>query len=275
MPLDLRKTSAEQVVARTAQALSVTFDPATEVRKRRSVGLRTDRNTWVRIEAKDQTRLNGQAWGVEAAATIHGVAMPSWHQGLSWIDDQFGVMWRADETDYITDQSVKPGGILTTAPALSEQWWETLNASLDALSTHTTARTATPNSEPITQARFTATIHDVFPEVDTTVTEWAPAHADLGWANLTAPACYLLDWEDWGMAPRGFDAATLWSQSFAVSALAEQVQRIRHADFASHAGKLAQLFHCAEIIAAPPGYAGPLLEPAETAAAKLLIDLSR
>ena len=30
------------------------------------------------------------------------------------------------------------------------------------------------------------------------------------WANLTAPALYLLDWEGWGSAPADYDAATLY-----------------------------------------------------------------
>ncbi len=30
------------------------------------------------------------------------------------------------------------------------------------------------------------------------------------WANLTEPLC-LLDWEGWGMAPEGFDAAALYA----------------------------------------------------------------
>jgi hypothetical protein len=41
---------------------------------------------------------------------------------------------------------------------------------------------------------------------------WNTAHADVHWANLTSPL-RLLDWEDWGRAPEGFDAATLYVYS--------------------------------------------------------------
>jgi hypothetical protein len=51
--------------------------------------------------------------------------MPSWFQGVSWLDTERGVIWRADETEYITDQPIKPGGILTVEPELSETWWAT------------------------------------------------------------------------------------------------------------------------------------------------------
>lgn len=76
-------------------------------------------------------------------------------------------MWRADETDLISDPPIKPGGILITEPELSESWWSTLNASLTALAKHPTTRIATSAGRRITQARITATIHQVFPEVDT------------------------------------------------------------------------------------------------------------
>jgi hypothetical protein len=254
--------------------LDTRFDLGTEIRKRRSVGFRTERSTWVRIEVRDTQRLNGQGWnGVECAAVLRGVAMPAWYQGIAWLDQAAGIAWRADETEFIADGAIKPGGTLTVEPALSEDWWTTFNASLGALATHTTTRVATPNLELISQDRVTAVIHEVFADVDTTIEEWSPAHADLGWANLTAPTCYLLDWEDWGMAPRGWDAATLWSQSFAVPDLAERIAKERAADFSSRTGKLVQLFHCAELITAPAGYAGPRLESAKAAAAVLLREL--
>lgn len=99
------------------------------------------------------------------------------------------------------------------------------------------------------------------------------AHADLAWVNLTAPECWLLDWEDWGLAPRGWDAATLWGNSLAVPALAERVQREYRADLDSKAGLLSQLFFCAEMIAAGADYAGPLAEPARREAARLISSL--
>ncbi|HEY3752889.1 MAG TPA: hypothetical protein VGL80_27195 [Pseudonocardiaceae bacterium] len=261
------------VVAHVERAFVTDLDSTTEVAKRRSLGFRTDRGTWVRIEVKDVARLHGQSWGVEAAARLTGVAMPAWHQGISWLDHDRQVMWRADEMDYISDPPIKAGGTLTVEPRLSDQWWATFNASLDALGAHTTTRTATLSGETVTQLRLAGTIHRVFPDVHATINEWTVAHADLGWANLTAPTCYFLDWEDWGTAPRGWDAAMLWSQSLAVPALAERVATERTADLASRSGKLTQLFHCAGLIAAGAGYAGQLFEPVQAAAARLLIDL--
>lgn len=81
--------------------------------------------------------------------------------------------------------------------------------SLAALAEHQTERVG------VRQDHLTRRINQVFPdEVDTTVEEWVTAHTDLHWGNLTAPDCYLLDWEDWGAAPRGYDAAVLWGFSY-------------------------------------------------------------
>jgi hypothetical protein len=193
--------------------------------------------------------------------------MPAWHQGIAWVDHELGVMWRADETDLVTDQPIKPGGILTVLPELSDAWWTTVNSSLDALAKHVTTRQA------VDQERVTSAIHRLFPQVDVTVDEWAVAHADLAWANLTAPACYFLDWEDWGLAPRGYDAASLWRESLAIPELANRVRRERAADLTCRSGKVAQLYACAVILHAGSDYAGPHFEPAQTAADELVMEL--
>ena len=199
---DLRTYPCDDVVSRVERALATHFDASTELRKRRSLGFRTDRNSWVRIEIRDLARFDGQGWGIECASILRGVAMPQWHQGLSWLDHGRQVMWRTDETTYIADRPIKPGRILTTRPELPESWWATFHSSLDALGRYTTTRVA------VSQAGVTETICQVFSDVDTTVEEWTAAHADLAWANLTAPNCYFLDWEDWGTAPRGWDTAS-------------------------------------------------------------------
>ncbi|WP_433268958.1 phosphotransferase [Actinosynnema sp. CS-041913] len=270
---DLRKTPTDSMVSRVKKALDADVDSQSEVRKRRSLGYATTRGTWVRIEVKDLARMNGQGWGLEDAVVLEGVAMPAWLQGVSWIDHDLGVMWRADETELITDTPIKAGGTLKQNPNLSESWWEAFRGSMQALAAHTTTRTATPHLHPVTQERITTTIHKLFPAVDATVSEWRAAHADLAWANLTAPSCYFFDWEDWGIAPRGWDAANLWASSFAVPELAERVFEELQGDLNSRTGKLAQLYHCAEILSYPPGYADELVPLARENADRLLSDL--
>ncbi|ONH32827.1 hypothetical protein [Pseudofrankia asymbiotica] len=262
--LDLRSGSHDEVLARVERALDVRLNQAAAVRKRRSIGLPTDAGTWVRVEARPASKVTGQGWnGTETAAALQGVAMPGWYQGVSWAERDAGLLWRADETDYVAARPVKPGGILTEAPALDEAWWSTLARSLAALAGADTTRVATPHTVPISQARLSATIGRVFgDQLDTTLDRWVPAHADLNWANLTAPGCVLLDWEDWGLAPAGLDAANLLVNSLAIPALADRVRDTFAAELASRTGRIVTLFLCADIVTAPADYSGPLLEPA-------------
>ncbi len=156
--------------------------------KRRSVGARTDRGTWVRLERRPLARVDGQGWnGTEAAAALEGVAMLRWLAGVAWRDASGEAMWRADETTLLPGAPVKPGGTLTIDPQLPGAWWGQLNRSLDALAGQTTTRIATPDTVTITQARVTREITSTFGDLDTTLADWRPAHADLNWANVTGP----------------------------------------------------------------------------------------
>ncbi|MEO7195357.1 MAG: hypothetical protein ABIZ05_11125 [Pseudonocardiaceae bacterium] len=273
--MDLRTQPSWDVIDRVERCLGLRVDRETVVVKRRSVGGRTDRDTWVRLEARPFSKLTGQGSGVEGAACLpRGIAKPEWYQGLSWQVPEQRLLWRADETEVVPHPAIKPGGVLSTNPELADTWWATLSMSLGALATHTTTRIATSHTVPISQERVTATIEGVFPGcVKTTVTEWAVAHADLAWTNLTAPECWLLDWEDWGLAPRAWDAATLWGNSLAVPELAACVQREYRVDLGSRSGLLSQLYFCSEMISAGEDYAGPLAEPTRREATRLISSL--
>ncbi|WP_407111732.1 hypothetical protein ACE1N8_13325 [Streptomyces sp. DSM 116494] len=273
-PVDLRVELVDEVLDRVARSLQTVLLPDTVVRKRRSVGARTDRDTWVRVERRSLEKITTQGWnGTECAAHVRGVAQPQWHGCVVWRDPGGTAMWRADETGLLPGA---PAGnaVLSEAPGLPDEWWEALNASLDALAAHETKRIATPDTDTITQDLVTKTIRRVFSgDFDTTVQRWVPAHADLNWANVTAPVFSLFDWEDWGNAPQGLDAASLWASSLAVPALADRVRRERRRDFGSRDGKLMTLFVCAKILGP---YAHPedsRLEPARRMAEQAVEEL--
>ncbi|MEU6610393.1 hypothetical protein ABZ922_36000 [Streptomyces shenzhenensis] len=266
--VDLRVLPVHAVLSRIERALGVSLDPVTMVRKRRTVGARTDRDTWVRIERRPFAKAMGQGWnGTECAAFLDGVAKPAWFQGMSWADTAGAAVWRADETELLPGHPIGPDSALK----LSADWWEALNASLDALAAQYTTRVATPDTVPITQARVTQAIRTVFPDVpDTMISEWSPAHADLGWANVTAPKFCLFDWEDWGMAPRGLDSAWIWGSSLSIPQLANRVCRERKHDLQSRDGMLMSLFFCATV-ALPHGNSnGPHAEFARSEAARIM-----
>jgi hypothetical protein len=195
--LDLRRVEVEHVVDRVQSALMTCLQRDQVVRKRRSLGYRTDRASWVRIECRGLERLDGQGWGFEAAATLADLPIPQWQAGLSWFDPVHRVMWRADETQLIEQP---PIGRSAAATSLPNSWWAAFDTAMDTLAGTSTTRLATPDLEPISVARVRATIAKVFPDTDAPIEEWTTAHADLNWANLTGPQLWILDWEDWGRA---------------------------------------------------------------------------
>ncbi|MGH3854682.1 MAG: hypothetical protein ACRDR6_14525 [Pseudonocardiaceae bacterium] len=268
--LDLRERDVASALVRVEEALGTRLDRGGLVRKRRSVGARTGRGTWARIEARRLEKITGQGWnGTECAAVLVGVSRPRWHAGVSWADLEAGLMWRADETDLVADAPIKPAGPLRIAPELTDGWWATLDSSLAALAGHSTTRVATPDTVAITQEHLTATLRKVFPALsaaDSGIEEWRTAHADLNWANLTAPHCWVLDW---GRAPRGLDAANLWVCSLAVPTLAARVHELRRNDLESRAGRLISLY----LLSGRMRTDGPHREVARVEAERLLAGL--
>jgi hypothetical protein len=273
--VDLRRESVDELLQRVERTFGLRLERETVVCKRRTVGARSDRGTWVRIERRPFNRIGEQGWnGAECAALLDGVVQPRWRAAVSWRDEVDAVMWRADETDRLPGLPVKPGGVLTDDPGLAGEWWEALNSTLDALAAHRTSRIATPDTVTITQAHVDEVIQAVFPgSLNTAIEQWTPAHADLNWANVTAPQFCLFDWEDWGMAPRGLDSASLWAQSLGVPALADRVLRERADDLSSRDGKVMMLFACAKIAGPYAHPQDPRLEPAQAAAERLVEEL--
>ncbi|MEV8455625.1 hypothetical protein AB0467_26530 [Streptomyces sp. NPDC052095] len=271
---DLRVEAIDMVFDEVERMLRTRLDRATLVRKRRSLGARTDRGTWVRVERRRFEKIGNESWnGTECAALLEGVARPRWWRGAAWRQRDEPVMWRADETDLLPGAPVG-NSVLVADPLLSEEWWEALNRSLDALSAQHTSRVATPDTVPITQDRVTEAVCRFLPVgIDTEVHQWQSAHADLNWANMTGPQFCLFDWEDWGLAPKGLDAASLWGNSLAVPALAERVRHERRHDLESRDGKLMTLFVCAKILAPDAHAEDPRLDPARRMAEQVAADL--
>lgn len=244
---DLRKVAIDDVLSRAQMSLQLAMNPDGVVRKRRSIGFRSDRGTWVRVECRDLERFDGQGWGLEAAQILGRVPVPAWYAGISWFDAERRVIWRADETQLVNES---PIGRAANAPGLPDTWWQAFTVAMDALAGHVTARAATPDCERITTERVETVIRKVFPGcANLHVDEWTTAHADLNWANITGPKLWILDWEDFGLAPRGLDAASLWAGSLAVPEVAERIYASRRADMDSRTGQVMQLFKCAELLA--------------------------
>lgn len=163
--VDLRVEPVDDVLEHVERSLQMQLLRDTVVCKRRSVGARTDRGTWVRVERRSFDRIGAQGWnGTEAAAVLHGVSMPKWYVGLAWRERDQPVMWRADEMVLVTAPPVGQAALVIEDPQLSDGWWAALNASLDALAAQRTHRIATPDTETATQELVTGTIRASSPK---------------------------------------------------------------------------------------------------------------
>jgi hypothetical protein len=85
VPVDLRVEPIDDVVDDVERSLQTQFDRNTLVRKRRSLGARTGRGTWVRIERRRFDKIGSQGWnGTECAALLEGIAQPRWYRATAW-----------------------------------------------------------------------------------------------------------------------------------------------------------------------------------------------
>ncbi|GAA1093754.1 hypothetical protein GCM10009642_35790 [Nocardiopsis metallicus] len=169
---------------------------------------------------------------------VRDVPKPSFIQTVHWMNDD--LVCRAEEMTLIGEPVVSTAYTLDKAPELSGQWWEELSTALERLASTDTDRVS------LIQADIDRSIREAFgAPIDTTVSQWVIGHGDLHWANLTAPRLFLLDWDSWGLMPRGLDAAKLWESAFRIPDLTEEITKRLAPDLACRDGKLSRLWVCA------------------------------
>ncbi len=79
-------------------------------------------------------------------------------------------------------------------------------------------------------------------------TEWCVTHCDVHWANVTAPKFALLDWENWGLAPRGYGPARLLVMSATDPDMVRRVESEFAMDFKTSSGCVALFAAIAHVI---------------------------
>ncbi|WP_254069010.1 hypothetical protein [Streptomyces sp. TM32] len=119
----------------------------------------------------------------------------------------------------VPGEPCSPTQELRTEVALPDMWWSELHRSLECLAVQPTDRQATD------QATMTRRLRVFFGDrIDPTVTSWTTAHGDLHWNNLHHSEFALVDWEGWGSAPAGYDAAGLYCRSLLAPHTARRVR---------------------------------------------------
>ncbi len=147
------------------------------------------------------------------------------------------------------------------------RWFSALRAALNTLAAvPTTRHTVEQTYLDIAMPRLLGE-----PVTTTSPAPWVTAHGDLHWANLCGPALSLFDWESWGLAPAGYDAATLHCHSLLMPAIAAQIRAHFTDTFTTEAGRHAELVVIAELLdAADHGTGHDLAELLRARAAHIL-----
>lgn len=264
-------TPVARAIEHVERSWLVRLDRASTTCGDASIGAATDRGTWIRLEHGQLDEIARSGWGgVEASAALRGVGAPRWINSLTWQAEEPGVVWRADEVELVGEPPVSEV-VLADDPRLPSAWWYSWGSYMQALAEVRTARMATYEQQPVSMQHIVGVIEDVWcGPVDVQVTEWACAHGDMTWRKLTAPGCRILGWDGFGLAPRGFDAATLWSNSLAVPGVAARIWRERRADLESPSGRVMALFALARLFRAPLEQHEPLHAIAVREASALL-----
>jgi hypothetical protein len=193
----------------------------------------TDGPAWLRLVHTRADSANAKLWeGPRAAedAMPPVVPRPRLRQSLTWTESLDSYL--AELYDLVPEPTVSTESpILRHRPELSDAWWASLRSALDTLAAVPTDRVA------VRQAYLDRAMPQFLgQEIDTTVPAWSTAHGDLHWANLTRPTLTILDWEGWGAAPAGFDAAMLHTYSLLVPDVSARVRQ-----------------HLAHVLNTPPG----------------------
>jgi hypothetical protein len=184
---------------------------------------------WLRIGREHRKWIDdpdlGDFWSgpVDASVAVQGITIPRVLMSTEW-DDRDGV--RRVRADLMT---LLPGTSCSTSDALRapvntpDAWWADLRRAVDTISATPTTRYPTRIARGDARVRkvFGAAVAEAYP-----VTSWTTAHNDLHWANLMAPDLAVLDWELWGPAPRGKDAATLHLFALLIPDVATRVQEM-------------------------------------------------
>ncbi|HZX03533.1 hypothetical protein [Kribbella sp.] len=186
-----------------------------------SVGCRVldaGEDAWLRVVYADPEWGDGEYLESNVAANdIHDVPKPSVERWSEWYDDDRRM--RGELSTFVADPAVSAGMTPTTEPEISDRWLSDLANALHTLAAHplpSHGMDATDVNDGI-RAYFGI-------DVDISRVPWITAHCDLHWGNLTAPNLTILDWETWGKAPAGYDAASLLCATLTFPALSRRLR---------------------------------------------------
>ncbi|MET9365827.1 hypothetical protein ABZX93_33630 [Streptomyces sp. NPDC006632] len=196
---------------------------------------------WLRLLSAPTEKAGGKLWeGTELAALMFpAVRKPQLLGVHDWTDTVHG--YRAELTQFIEEPVLSTDPVLRQEIELSTTWFTAVRETLTTVAAARTDRLAV-RQEWIDRAvpQFTGR---PAPRVEF----WECAHGDFHAANITTGAT-TLDWEGWGMAPRGYDAALLVAYSQLAPHTAARMRYEFRDLLDTFAGRTATLVVCADLL---------------------------
>jgi hypothetical protein len=162
-----------------------------------------------------------------------------WHD---WTDRQWA--YRAELYNRVSALPVATSAILTIMPDLPKTWWAALRHALADIA-------AIPTDRVTLHQGFLAWAMPRYlgePIDANAPTPRTTAHGDFHYANLCGPDLCILDWEGWGTAPAGYDAAMLHSHSLLVPGAGARIHDELAHLLDTPAGRFAELAVISELL---------------------------
>jgi hypothetical protein len=210
------------------------------------VGVRTGGGDgWLRIASAAADWASEPDWTGNATAdgpAFARIPKPRILRSLEWVDGHR--IARADLMTYVAAPVVADGLVLEHPIALADAWWRDLRTGIAPLRDVTRTDRVTVNDHTLRHGL--PTLFGVTVDLDRL--EWSVAHGDLHFGNLTAPDLCILDWEHWGWAPAGYDAAVLACSAVLQPAVTARVRTTFADQLGGYTGAVAQLAAAAKYL---------------------------
>jgi hypothetical protein len=227
-----------------------------------------DGPAWLRIASARTGQINPISWDGSIAAEKAiptSVPRPRLRHSHDWSDNPWE--YRAELYDHVAARPAAMSPTLTARLDLPSTWWTALKSALDNIvKIPTTRRSVHQHFLDSAMPRLLGT-----PISTTAPAPWSTGHGDCHFANLCAPTLHILDWEGWGLAPTGYDAATLHTYSLLIPSVAARIRTEFAHILNTPAGRYAELAVITQLLhSTTHGNNLDMAEPLRIRAAQLL-----
>jgi hypothetical protein len=233
------ENACEALNLRTSGKLSLGFS-------RRSLsGVVSDANgheSWLKVTALRGEKPSRFREGESAAPLVEGVSRPTIFKIHDWQDT--GLRYRAVQTSLAVSPAVELTPLAgMNAARVTDAWIEEFKHSVDRLGVTSTHRFRFHPDAVEAHVK-----HWFGADAPFAAEQFSVAHGDAHWGNLTFPNLMFLDWELWGLAPRGFDLAYLVTFSCTDQLLAQRLEAAFEDELTTKSGQIAHLIALGEFL---------------------------